>query len=76
MILIAKNPPKQDDDPDAEDLQRHLNVVKNKLTGWHLTMKTVLSILDLMPIYERLPLKNTNSKIILLHLTKFYLSIF
>lgn len=35
MILIAKNPPKQDDDPDKEDLQRHLNVVKNKLTGWH-----------------------------------------
>jgi hypothetical protein len=34
MILIAKNPPKQDDG-DAEDLQRHLNVVKNKLTGWH-----------------------------------------
>ena len=34
MILIAKNPPKQEDG-DAEDLQRHLNVVKNKLTGWH-----------------------------------------
>jgi hypothetical protein len=37
MILIAKNPPKQEtnnvDEP--EDLQRHLNVVKNKLTGWH-----------------------------------------
>ena len=34
MILIAKNPPKQEDG-DAEDLQRHLNVVKYKLTGWH-----------------------------------------
>ena len=34
MILIAKNPPKQDDD-EGEDIQRHLNVVKNKLTGWH-----------------------------------------
>lgn len=34
MILIAKNPPKQDDG-DIEDLQRHLNIVKNKLTGWH-----------------------------------------
>ena len=33
MILIAKNPPRQDDT--EEDLQRHLNVVKNKLTGWH-----------------------------------------
>jgi hypothetical protein len=35
MILIAKNPMKQDDDPNVEDLQRHLNVVKNKLSGWH-----------------------------------------
>ena len=36
MILIAKNPAKQDDDPNApEDLQRHINVVKNKLSGWH-----------------------------------------
>ena len=34
MILIAKNLPKQDDG-DVEDLQRHLNIVKNKLTGWH-----------------------------------------
>ena len=34
MILIAKNPPKQEDG-DEEDLQRHLNIVKNKLTGWH-----------------------------------------
>ncbi len=33
MILIAKNPPRQDET--EEDLQRHLNVVKNKLTGWH-----------------------------------------
>ena len=34
MILIAKNPPKQEDG-NVEDLQRHLNIVKNKLTGWH-----------------------------------------
>ena len=34
MILIAKNPPKQED-ADEEDLQRHLNIVKNKLSGWH-----------------------------------------
>jgi len=37
MILIAKNPPKQETPNvnEPEDLQRHLNVVKNKLTGWH-----------------------------------------
>ena len=34
MILIAKNPPKQEDG-EEENLQRHLNIVKNKLTGWH-----------------------------------------
>jgi len=33
MVLIAKNPPV--DNQDEEDTQRHLNVVKNKLTGWH-----------------------------------------
>ena len=33
MILIAKNPPVQGQD--EEDIERHLNVVKNKLTGWH-----------------------------------------
>jgi len=33
MIMIAKNPPV--DGQDEEDTQRHLNVVKNKLTGWH-----------------------------------------
>jgi hypothetical protein len=33
MILIAKNP--QVEGQDEEDTQRHLNVVKNKLTGWH-----------------------------------------
>ena len=33
MILIAKNPPV--DNQEEEDTQRHLNVVKNKLTGWH-----------------------------------------
>jgi len=33
MILIAKNPPIEGQD--AEDSVRHLNVVKNKVTGWH-----------------------------------------
>jgi replicative DNA helicase len=33
MILIAKNPIKENQE--EEDTQRHLNVVKNKLTGWH-----------------------------------------
>ena len=33
MLLISKNPMKGE--TDDEDLQRHLNVVKNKLTGWH-----------------------------------------
>ena len=35
MLLIAKNPPRQEDDPNVQDLQRHINVVKNKLSGWH-----------------------------------------
>jgi len=33
MVLIAKNPVV--DGQEEEDTQRHLNVVKNKLTGWH-----------------------------------------
>ena len=33
MVLIAKNPPLEGQD--EEGPQRHLNVVKNKLTGWH-----------------------------------------
>ena len=33
MLLIAKNPVV--DGQDEEDTQRHLNVVKNKLSGWH-----------------------------------------
>ena len=33
MILIAKNPPVEGQE--EEDTQRHLNVVKNKLSGWH-----------------------------------------
>jgi len=33
MILIAKNPPVGDSE--EEDTERHLNIVKNKLTGWH-----------------------------------------
>ena len=34
MILIAKNPVVEGGQ-DEEDTQRHINVVKNKLTGWH-----------------------------------------
>ena len=33
MILIAKNPPVEGQD--EEDTMRHLNLVKNKLSGWH-----------------------------------------
>ena len=33
MILISKNP--APDDPNQEDRERHVNIVKNKLTGWH-----------------------------------------
>ena len=33
IILIAKNP--QVEGQEEEDAQRHLNVVKNKLSGWH-----------------------------------------
>ena len=33
MLLIAKNPVVEGQD--EEDTQRHLNIVKNKLTGWH-----------------------------------------
>lgn len=33
MILIAKNPPLEGEE--EESTQRHLNVVKNKLSGWH-----------------------------------------
>jgi hypothetical protein len=33
MLLIAKNPVVEGQD--EEDNQRHLNLVKNKLTGWH-----------------------------------------
>lgn len=33
MIMIAKNPPV--DNQEKEDTERHLNVVKNKLSGWH-----------------------------------------
>ena len=36
MILIAKNP--QVEGQDEEDAQRHLNIVKNKLSGWHGTV--------------------------------------
>jgi len=34
MLLIAKNPAIGDDDT-MEDPMRHINIVKNKLTGWH-----------------------------------------
>jgi len=33
MLLIAKNPAVQGQD--EEDHQRHLNIVKNKINGWH-----------------------------------------
>ena len=33
MVLIAKNPVVEGQE--EEDTQRHLNIVKNKLTGWH-----------------------------------------
>jgi hypothetical protein len=33
MLLISKNPPMEGREED--DLQRHVNVVKNKLSGWH-----------------------------------------
>jgi len=33
MLLISKNPPVEGMEED--DLQRHVNSVKNKLTGWH-----------------------------------------
>lgn len=33
MLLISKNPPVEGQDED--DYQRHINSVKNKLTGWH-----------------------------------------
>jgi len=33
MLLLAKNPPLSDQM--EEDNQRHINIVKNKLTGWH-----------------------------------------
>lgn len=33
MLLIAKNPPIEGEE--EESSQRHLNVVKNKLSGWH-----------------------------------------
>ena len=37
MLLIAKNPVKINEhgEETKEDPERHLNVVKNKLTGWH-----------------------------------------
>lgn len=33
MLLISKNPPV--DGQEEEDYQRHINIVKNKLSGWH-----------------------------------------
>jgi len=36
MILVARNPDVGDNtNTSQEDPQRHLNIVKNKLTGWH-----------------------------------------
>jgi len=34
MLLIAKNPALSEDDA-MEDPMRHINITKNKLTGWH-----------------------------------------
>ena len=34
MLLIAKNPTTTTEGQE-EDTQRHINIVKNKLTGWH-----------------------------------------
>ena len=36
----------------------------NKYLGWHLTMKTSLFLLGKMNIFERLPLTNTNKRIV------------
>jgi hypothetical protein len=33
MFMISKNPTVEGQE--EEDLQRHINVVKNKLSGWH-----------------------------------------
>ena len=41
MLMISKNPPVEGQD--EEDTQRHLNVVKNKLTGWHGIVHTHLA---------------------------------
>ena len=41
MLLIAKNPPVEGQD--EEDTMRHLNVVKNKLSGWHGIVHTNLN---------------------------------
>ena len=34
MLLIAKNPAVSEDDT-MDDPMRHINITKNKLTGWH-----------------------------------------
>jgi len=41
MLLIAKNPPVEG--AEEEDTMRHLNVVKNKLSGWHGIVHTTLN---------------------------------
>jgi hypothetical protein len=41
MILIAKNP-NTNVAGEEEDNERHINVVKNKLTGWHGRVKCQL----------------------------------
>lgn len=35
MLLISKNPPRDDLPEGSEDYERHINIVKNKLTGYH-----------------------------------------
>ena len=35
MFMISKNPPVETGSMESEDTQRHINIVKNKLSGWH-----------------------------------------
>ena len=35
MFMISKNPPVETANIESEDTQRHINIVKNKLSGWH-----------------------------------------
>ena len=35
MFMISKKPPVETANIESEDTQRHINIVKNKLSGWH-----------------------------------------